>query len=309
MTRRESGFSLVELTVAGAILLVATATLVRLSIPAQGLFAAQSEVADMQQRLRVAVDTLSKDLSVAGAGGYTSVNGGALDYSFAPIVPYRIGLRGADPPGSYRTDTISMSYVPRSGALPLSSVYSLKSDAGAGTYQLVAYDGGTNPDVPVVDNIVALAFEYYGDAQPPRMRKALVAPIGPWTTYGPPPSPLAVAPFAAGENCAFVNDGSPTPAPRLASLGAPFDGLVQLTAAQLTDGPWCPDDGAANRWDADLLRIRRVAVRLRVQAAVASLRGPAGLLFAHGGTARSTPWAPDQEIRFDVAPRNLNLGR
>jgi hypothetical protein len=78
----------------------------------------------------------------------------------------------------------------------------------------------------------------------------------------------------------------------------------------LSDGPWCPDATNANRWDADLLRIRRVAVTLRVEAAAAMLRGPAGPLFVNGGTARGgLAWVPDQEVRFEVAPRNLNLGR
>jgi len=42
----------------------------------------------------------------------------------------------------------------------------------------------------------------------------------------------------------------------------------------------------------------------------ATLRGPAGTFFRHGGTSNSgSRFVPDQEIRFDVAPRNLNLGR
>jgi hypothetical protein len=42
----------------------------------------------------------------------------------------------------------------------------------------------------------------------------------------------------------------------------------------------------------------------------ALLRGPAGVLFRHAGTSHSGErFVPDQEIRFDVAPRNLNLGR
>jgi hypothetical protein len=40
----------------------------------------------------------------------------------------------------------------------------------------------------------------------------------------------------------------------------------------------------------DLLRIRRVRVTLRVQAASPALR----------------PFLPDREVTFDVAPRNLN---
>jgi hypothetical protein len=85
---------------------------------------------------------------------------------------------------------------------------------------------------------------------------------------------------------------------------------VSLGAEMLTDGPWCPDASAANRFDADLLRVRRIRVTLRVESAVASLRGPAGVLFRRGGTSRAAErLVPDQEIRFDVTPRNLNLGR
>ena len=70
---------------------------------------------------------------------------------------------------------------------------------------------------------------------------------------------------------------------------------VPLRPAQMIDGPWCPDETSANRWDADLLRIRRVRVTVRVEAALASLRGPAGVLFANGGSAApSVRWAPDQ---------------
>jgi hypothetical protein len=76
----------------------------------------------------------------------------------------------------------------------------------------------------------------------------------------------------------------------------------------LTDGPWCPDDAQAARFDADLLRIRRVRLRLRVQVAVAAMRGPAGLLFAHGGTSASPEFfAPDQQVVLDVVPRNLGV--
>jgi hypothetical protein len=83
-----------------------------------------------------------------------------------------------------------------------------------------------------------------------------------------------------------------------------------LTAAQVADGPWCPDETNANRWDADLLRIRKVGVTIRVEAALAALRGPAGVLFTNGGSSRAANrWAPDQEIRFQVSPRNMNLGR
>ena len=61
-----------------------------------------------------------------------------------------------------------------------------------------------------------------------------------------------------------------------------------------------------------MLRVRRVSVTIRVQVAAEALRGtnPTGqTLFVHPGTARTGErFVPDQEIRFDVAPRNMNVG-
>ncbi|MGE0443996.1 MAG: PilW family protein [Vicinamibacterales bacterium] len=206
-----------------------------------------------------------------------------------------------------------------SGSAVISQVatrtYYLKSDDETQTYQLMQYDG-YQTDIPVVDNVVKLQFEYFGDPQPPRLipNKSLSDTVGPWTTYGPKP-PVVGADlnsqdeYATGENCTFtVSDGQHVP--RLSVLGAGGTQRVKLTASELTDGPWCPNATVANRFDADLLRIRQVRVTLRVQAALAALRGPAGVLFSKGGSSTSAQrFVPDQEIRFDIAPRNMNVGR
>lgn len=65
---------------------------------------------------------------------------------------------------------------------------------------------------------------------------------------------------------------------------------AQLAPAQLTDGPWFPDDEDRNRFDMDVLRIRRVRVSIRVEASPGARRR----------------FLPDREITFDVSPRNLN---
>jgi hypothetical protein len=94
------------------------------------------------------------------------------------------------------------------------------------------------------------------------------------------------------------------------TLGPANGPLITIDEAQLTDGPWCPSYTASNRWDVDLLRIRRIRVTLRVQVATTGLRGAAGTLFTHAGTSPGAErFIPDQEIRFDVTPRNMNLGR
>jgi prepilin-type N-terminal cleavage/methylation domain-containing protein len=181
----------------------------------------------------------------------------------------------------------------------------------AATNQLMFYDGDQR-DEPVVDQVVELVFEYFGDPRPPIMINPVTNPIGPWTSYGPKPPPLTMATstWPAGENCAFLVGASGTHEGRLPDLAPGEDGLVGLSEAMLTDGPWCPDATFPTRYDADLLRIRKIGIRLRVQVASSELRGPAGALFRNAGTSSSSSrMVPDQEIRFDVVPRNFNLGR
>jgi hypothetical protein len=391
--RREHGFSLLELTIAMGLMLTVTGSVFTLMNPAQGAFSTQPEVSDMQQRLRVGTDTLIKDLMMAGAGAYQGSMGGSLGNFFASVLPRRVGNINEDAPTVFKTDTITLIYVPQTiaqttladhgpnlnsaeigvdaapGCPPSDDLCGFKSgmtvmmyDASGNydiftitevqtnalhlqhnsdnltytdydahttkivqasnlvyflnttTNQLMFYNGGPGADVPIVDNVVGLSFEYYGDPQPPTWRagKAVLNALetGPWTSYGPRPASTPKSGFVAGENCIFTYDGVSEPAPRLPSLGAVGSGLVKLTSAQLIDGPWCPSDDSLNRWDADLLRVRKIGVTLRMQAANAALRGPASTLFTRGGTSRGgEKWVPDQEIRFQVSPRNLNLGR
>ena len=86
-------------------------------------------------------------------------------------------------------------------------------------------------------------------------------------------------------------------------------GAAEVPPEALIDGPWHPSDVAADRFDADLLRIRRVRVVIRAQAAAPWLRGRDARLFTFSGTAEASRQIPDQEITLDVAPRNLNLNR
>ncbi len=385
----QSGFTLTELLVSTAISMGVVASLFSILNPAEGTFQAQPEVADMQQRLRVSVDTLNKDLMMAGAGLYSGSTVGALLNFFAPIMPYRVGGPDADPPGSCRTDALTLLYVPEtasqttiSASMPLTSneikvnaepgcpkgddlcgfksgmtllifddtgawntfvvtevqdnachiqrhgpdfqksydagahvaqvmthTYYLKTDDATETYQLMHFDGVS--DTPVVDNVVGLTFQYFGIPQPPTLVRPVSDPTGPWTTYGPKPPALG-APggmgWPDGENCVFqVEDGQQRP--RLTDLAPGSAALVELTPDMLNDGPWCPGPAAQGRFDADLLRIRQVRVTLRLQTNLKMLRG-SGALFSKPGWAKGGDmWVPDQELRFDVTPRNINLGR
>ncbi|MGE0591546.1 MAG: hypothetical protein AB7G23_00290 [Vicinamibacterales bacterium] len=193
-------------------------------------------------------------------------------------------------------------------AAVVTRTYTLNADPVTGRSRLVRDDGG-GIDLPVVDDVVALGFAYLAEATPPRLVPDRQRPEA---TYGP--SPPAVGSddpddgWPAGENCVFeVRDGRH--ASRLPALGAEAS-LVPLPPAMMTDGPWCPDAAHPHRFDADLLRIRSVGVVLRTQAGPPMFRGQAGPLFLHAGAATSPArWVPDQEIRFQVSPPNLNLSR
>ncbi len=194
----------------------------------------------------------------------------------------------------------------------VSRAYFLKTDPSTQSTQLTSADAGGSA-VPVADHVVGLGFEYAGDSMPPLVRGPDERADGPLTTYGPrPPGPdVRESDFPPGENCIFSRAAeSGLSLPRLSTLGDISTPLVPLTRERLTDGPWCPDPASPQRFDADLLRVRRVGLRLRVQAASAALRGPVSTLFRYGGTARHADrLVPDVEWRFDLAPRNMQSWR
>jgi Tfp pilus assembly protein PilW len=385
MSPRAGGFSLLEVVIATALTTVLVAGVFALVNPAQGAFATEPEVADMQQRLRVAVDTLRRDLATAGAGADIAGRTGSLMDFLAPLLPFREGAAGEDAIGTMTTDTVTAIGVPATaaqttlaadllpGALTLQVVaepgcspdtnlcgfspgltiaiyddtgtfgvftvaavadaaaqitltarsahsssttyrsgsnvvevrvhtFTLKSDPANRTFQLMHADGSAGADVPVVDHVVGLAFDYDAEPRPPSL-VAGTAGYGP----SPPPPGVRTTAYPAGENCMFqIDPVSGEQVPRLPALAA-GTALVPLTAARLGDGPWCPDETNGHRWDADLLRIRAIGVTIRVEAALAALRGPAGVLFTNGGSSNSPGrWAADQQIRFRISPRNMN---
>ena len=382
------GFTLVELIVAMALTLTITAAALTFVGPAHDAFQVQPETADLQQRARVGIDALHRDLLMAGAGMYAAGSVGPLHQVLAPVMPYRaFGSSSDTARGVYfRPDAISLLFVPSTasqtrlaapmaaGALEIAIentatcpvatatqvcgfaagdqllvfdrasewavftvdrvgggtgmtlrgtpsprrfeananvtevravMYSLRADAASGAFQLARADG-FDPLQPVLDHLVKLEFRYFGEPEAPHIFDEAEMPLR--ASYGPAPPPIEqpLPGWPAGENCifAFIDGRHQT---RLSTMG-PAHALVEIGPELLTDGPWCSDAGAHNRFDADLLRIRRVGFTIRVQTPLQSLRGPAGVLFTNGGLARAGGrYVPDLEIQLDVAPRNLNL--
>ena len=113
----QAGYSLVEMLISTAIMLVVTGAIFTLMNPAQGNAQAQPEVADIQQRMRVGTDVLFKEIMMAGAGPYQGPVTGSLVNFFASIVPRRVGDVNPDPvvgAGSFTTDKITLTYIPNS---------------------------------------------------------------------------------------------------------------------------------------------------------------------------------------------------
>lgn len=214
------GFSLVELVVSMAIMLAVASILSVLVDSARAVFEIDLERADMQQRARVSMAALFSDVVMAGAGLQTPA-----------IAPFRRGDENPDAPGSAFTDRISVRYVPAGAAAgaAVTITYALSVDA-AGVPQLTRYDGRAT-DLPVVDQLAGLRFEYFD---------------------------------ASGR---------------------------QIAMNRFADGPWIPNAVTANRFDADLLEIRRVRALVRVRP----VRTFVGVRLA------------DLDVRIDVSPRNLNL--
>jgi hypothetical protein len=110
----ERGFSLLELLVSTAIMMVVTGAIFSMVNPSHGTARSQPEVSDLQQRMRVGSDTLFKELMMAGAGPYFGARTGSLLNFFAPIVPRRMGLLNADDSRVYKSDTLTLTYIPNS---------------------------------------------------------------------------------------------------------------------------------------------------------------------------------------------------
>ncbi len=172
--------------------------------------------------------------------------------------------------------------------------------------QLRRHDGVAS-SLPLLDHVVSMDVRFFGESAPPE-----VARDGTSTSYGPAPPPVDVDDpddsWPAGENCVFARvDGAL--AGRLAALAGNPVGLAELTPAMLADGPWCPEPSSRARFDADLLRVRRVRVSIRLEAGPAALRG-IGPLFQRAGTSSSAlRLVPDREVTFEVVPRGAGGGR
>ncbi len=157
---------------------------------------------------------------------------------------------------------------------------------------------------PMLDGVVDLQLDVWGQAHAPWLRDAASSPgLAQYGLYPPPADVIDVnGIYGPGEHCMAVRvDG--VPQSPLSDYAADADGLVRLEPADFLDGPWCPHPGAAAAFDADLFRIRRIDIRLRVEVLPPEFRGASGPLFVRPGTAAhdANRWVKDRMLTFSVA--------
>ena len=135
--------TLSELMVSAMLTVSVSGALFSMVDPVRGVVQAQPEAADVQQRIRVAVDSLATAIREART-----------------VVPRRVGAVAPDPPGSFREGTIAA--ITTAGA----DTYYLERTVTGGF--LRHYDGAET-DLPLVDHVVGLTCEFFGfaDGLPP----------------------------------------------------------------------------------------------------------------------------------------------
>jgi hypothetical protein len=155
----------------------------------------------------------------------------------------------------------------------------------ATTKQLMHYDGSDVAAMPIADNVVGLQFDYYGDPAPPTQPK----------------------PTVGQANCLYDAGGTYLGG-SMQTLTTGGGSLAPMPITMFSDGPWC--GSGSNTFDADLYRVRKLRVTVRVQTPNTLFRGTDSTLFVNPGTAKSgQKFIPDLVTSFEVSPRNMNLAR
>jgi hypothetical protein len=337
----ERGYTVVELLVAAGVLLLVLTGLSAVMHDAILRVPWLEESTDLQQRTRAALEQLSSDLRAAGAGEHAGtlmshlpvvLPRGAMDPPTAasasvltvryvpeggaggrlgdPLLPadsvltlsgsgpcvsnalacgFRAGSTALVFDGTGQGDVLAVDAI-ASGVLTTSPVQprvaSYPLDAGVVELLEVTYSldpvsrtlgrraGGLS--LPVADNVTALQFEYSGMASRPTL----------------PRPPLGTA------NCLYAADGT-----YLHAVLPPDGPPVVITPGELSDGPFCGSGALA--FDIDLLRIRSLRVRLRLDTGVATLRGPDPSLFARPGQSQDSRVIHDVHLTVGTSLRNV----
>lgn len=304
------GFSLVEALVAMALTMMVTGTALALVAPATRVSSTQPEVMDVQQRARVAAETIARDAATAGAGMFTGASRGVLTTTIPALLPRRLGADSGDGPDVARDTAITLLSVPLTAAettiaAPISSAslsLTVNPSPNCGAAALCGLSAGQ--DVLVRDNAghfdvfrITRVTGVVGTLRHHGQDLAWVYPAGAAVTE----VVSRTFDYDAGARQLRQYDGDQSDQPAVDHLSrvrfsffgtAPGSGaLVPLPLSSFTDGPWI--GAGTTRFDADLLNVRVVRVTVSAEPADAALSGR----------------VPSFSVSLDVAPRSLSVGR
>lgn len=306
----QRGYTFVELLIASAILLMVSGAV--LGLLHDGLAAAPvlEEATDLQQRARVSVDAIAADLRTAAAGSPS----GPLSRYFAAVEP----RAPADPAGTASSGVLTVRYVPAGGACgrlaqPLSpgvpiAFVSTGSPCAAGTIACgfnagttaVVFDPAGHADFVAIDAVAPGALTISDLAGGRAVTYAAGAEIveAVQVTY--------VFNAGARQLRRVEGGGGFALADNVSAVGFDFfaGDMSVMPLSIMQDGPFI--GAGAKAFDADLLRVRMVRARLRLDTGVDTLRGTDTRLFARPGTATGRRTIPDIVVRLDVALRNVD---
>lgn len=345
MNRQEqAGYTLVELLVSAAVLLLLTALTCVVLVEAKTAMEVSGERADVQQRARAGIESMVSAIRAAGAGPDSGIRAGPLIRWLPPVWAGR----------SDRTQPLTAITVLR--ILPDVLPATLATDAPAGTATLDFDRGGCGLPCGFTDGMKVIVLDARGDfdvfvlvdtdggsatvrrvaggTNASLTRGSAVLPAELRTFYWnagtrelrshdgdrgdfPAISDVARVSFE------YFGDPFPPLRPRppageenclYDSLGTPRTGMPVLPPAGGTlapldpslfeDGPWC--GLGTEPFDADLLRIRSVRLVLRAQASVSEYRGTDPWLFENPGTGTNAArLVRDLTLQMTVTPRNL----
>jgi hypothetical protein len=227
---------------------------------------------ELQQRARVALDLVSRDLRSAGAGVDLGPATGRLAQTFPPVWPRRMG-RGGDGPTVARADAITVLTVPDTIAQTVSA-----SDLAPGSSFVVVAPAAQCPPARPACGFTAgttlAVFDPFGafglwktehvidhtlSLRPVAVTAEALGPGSVVTEllvrgYMHDPAARQLRYFDGDATIQTVVDGVTGWAVRY------YDALGELPLEVFMDGPW--RGSGATLFDADLLRVRRVRVTL-----------------------------------------------
>lgn len=304
---RDRGFSLVELLVATAILLIVCAGIVDMLSRALAAAPVLEETTDLHQRTRAASEAMAADARQAAAGGAS----GTLARVMAAVEPRSM----LDPPGSARDDVVTLRYGLARGArawlaAPLAPSAASVALASAGCPASTTACGFTAGSRGMLLDDSGLASVVEIEALGPGSLAIL-------DVHGP-----RAGTFAAGAEILEATEVTYRFDPAVRQLlrtegGGTFvvadhvvdarfsyfdEALLPIPIELLRDGPFV--GAGALAFDADLHRVSTVRARLRLETGVDRLRGLDTRFFARPGTAVGAFTLPDLIAVIDVAVRN-----